>query len=732
MTPERWKQVKSVLAAVLERRGEERPAFLEAACGEDSGLRGEVESLLAAAASPVVGSSWPVTDDILAATTGARLVPPGISSVVASAALRGADPGLVGQTLDGKYRLEKPLGEGGMGAVYLATHVGTDRPVALKLIAPAVAGRAEFVERFRREARAAGRLRHPGVVDVTDFGVATIGAEPFPYLVMEYLDGCSLAELLREEARLPLPWVVDIIEQACSAVQEAHEQGILHRDLKPDNLWLEPNRRGGFTVKVLDFGLAKLGDASRPIGAPPTAAAAPAGATGRDAAEDTPLAFDGKTLGGSAVAAGHGAAATRAGEAALTRVGDVLGTPAYMSPEQCRGLPLDTRSDVYSLGVIAYRMIAGTTPFSGDARAVLRQHVSDAPPPLRERRTGVPASVGELVASALAKDPAQRPRSAAAFATALRARSEGAGPLLQRLVILLGERYPVLLRLSALGHLPLAVAALALAVTGQWFGPLGTVRLPALLSTRGILVVSVALSGLATSALCEAAVLRSLVEPLRPVTLVPLLAGLRRRSRAYVATLAPFLALGPYLVLVVLVADRLRIGPLEMLLLTAPVIAALLWALLHLRSVLFLSSVIHVEGLSGGAALARSAELARRAVQQLPAVGQAALMTALLAGPVWAALAYGVSQLELLAARVGWTALGPVTISGLAGLLATPLLVLGLPAFGVSASLLYFRTREADGESLADILGRLESDAPPIAWRSRLKERVRERMGSGA
>jgi hypothetical protein len=300
------------------------------------------------------------------------------------------------------------------------------------------------------------------------------------------------------------------------------------------------------------------------------------------------------------------------------------------------------------------------------------------------------------------------------------------------LVVLLGERYPLLLRLSAIGHLPLAAAALALALTGQWFGPLGAVSLPALLSARGLLVVSIALSGLATSALCEAAVLRSLVEPLRPVPLVPLLAGLRRRSRAYATTLAPFLALGPYLVLVVLVGDRLRMGPLEILLLAAPVIGVALWALLQIRSVLFLSSVMHVEGLSGRAALARSAELARRAVRQLPAVGQAALLTALLAGPVWAALAYGVSRLELLAGRLGWTALGPVTIAGLAGLLATPLLALGLPIFGVTGSLLYFRTREADGESLAEILGMLEGEAPATAWRSRLKERVRERIGSGA
>src|ERR1700730_1265280 len=166
----------------------------------------------------------------------------------------------VGQTLDEKYRLERLLGQGGMGAVYLATHLGTERYVALKLIAPELMRNDEFVERFKREARAAGRLRHPNVVDVTDFGFAQAGADRLAYLVMEYLDGCTLGDVLAEEKRLPLEWVVDILEQVGSAVHEAHQQGIVHRDLKPDNIWLEPNRLGGYRVKVLDFGIAKLAE----------------------------------------------------------------------------------------------------------------------------------------------------------------------------------------------------------------------------------------------------------------------------------------------------------------------------------------------------------------------------------------------------------------------------------------------------------------------------------------
>src|SRR5688572_4358203 len=171
-----------------------------------------------------------------------------------------ATPSLIGQVLDGKYRIEEQLGKGGMGAVYYATHLGTERPVALKVISPHLMQQDEFVERFRREARAAGRLRHPNVVDVTDFGFAKVSGEQVAYLVMEYLDGYTLNDALAEESRLPLNWVIDILEQTCAAVDEAHQQGIIHRDLKPENIWLEPNHRGSYTIKVLDFGIAKLDD----------------------------------------------------------------------------------------------------------------------------------------------------------------------------------------------------------------------------------------------------------------------------------------------------------------------------------------------------------------------------------------------------------------------------------------------------------------------------------------
>ena len=330
-------------------------------------------------------------------------------------------PGLehyVGEVLDEKYRLEHLLGQGGMGAVFLATHLGTERYVALKLISPQFMRNSEFVERFKREARAAGRLRHPNVVDVTDFGFAAVKNGEVAYLVMEYLDGCTLGDVLAEERRLPLEWVADILDQVCSAVHEAHQQGIVHRDLKPDNIWLEPNRLGSYRVKVLDFGIAKLGEASAPVPDDDPAATliddlAPPSLTNAHLESDTllrPAGDESQTLGmkvkGDGEAVGtvlqkkpvtaamehdndgtllfdqgtHSGArhtahiATSPAGAALTRVGAIMGTPLYMSPEQCGGGRVDTRSDIYSLGVIAYQMLVGEPPFEGNTSVVMRAH----------------------------------------------------------------------------------------------------------------------------------------------------------------------------------------------------------------------------------------------------------------------------------------------------------------------------------------------------------------------
>src|SRR6266568_1643570 len=397
----------------------------------------------------------------------------------------------LGQTLDEKYRLERLLGQGGMGAVYLATHLGTERYVALKLITPQFMRNEEFVERFKREARAAGRLRHPNVVDVTDFGFAHVGSDRVAYLVMEYLDGCTLSSVLAEEQRLPLYWAVDILEQVCSAVHEAHQQGIVHRDLKPDNIWLEPNRLGGYRVKVLDFGIAKLaeadGDASvnkiydtvvsaNPplMTEAPTAIAQPAGALSATspAIPRTKIAPDLETEtligpasdeirsgrdtqqiddGGKTRLFAHGAHRTTGAErfttdemntavsTGLTRVGAILGTPLYMSPEQCRGEHLDARSDVYSLGIIAYQMLTGAPPFTGETTQIIRAHKESQPVSVRQLNKKLPRRVSRIVMSALEKDRAARPQTALAFASAIRANSDGLGALYRRAFSLYSE-----------------------------------------------------------------------------------------------------------------------------------------------------------------------------------------------------------------------------------------------------------------------------------------------------
>src|SRR6185369_3632765 len=496
----------------------------------------------------------------------------------------------VGQVLDEKYHLERLLGQGGMGAVYLATHLGTERYVALKLIAPQFMRNEEFVERFKREARAAGRLRHPNVVDVTDFGFSGSGHDRVAYLVMEYLDGCTLSDVLAEEDRLPLYWAVDIIEQVCAAVHEAHQQGIVHRDLKPDNIWLEPNGLGGYRVKVLDFGIAKLGEASssntdliapskpplppaeevstlvlspeemtevviagaqarlkKPIPTPSKDLEAntliqPASASAPDVNEPPEENSDATRLFHDARLTGAGGRLTSVGSSTaaasgLTRVGAILGTPLYMSPEQCRGERLDARSDVYSLGIIAYQMLTGSPPVTGQTTSIIRAHTESAPVPIRSFNKKLPKRVAGAVMWALEKDKHARPQTAIAFSGAIRANADGLGALYRRAFSLYSEYFPEFLKLSLLAHIPVfIVMGMTLAVRladKQLSKPaLIAIGIPIALFS----VVAKFLTGSIISGVTAIIVTKLAVMPMKPVTLRSAFDVLRKRWRPFIKT----------------------------------------------------------------------------------------------------------------------------------------------------------------------------------------------------
>ena len=445
---------------------------------------------------------------------------------------------LIGQTIDGKYRVESLLGRGGMGAVFRAVHLGTDRVVALKVIAPALAEHPEYLARFSREARACGRLRHPGIVDVTDFGIAQQNGRSLAYLVMEFLDGMTLADVLKQQPRPPLPWVIDILEQTCSAVEEAHRLGILHRDLKPENIWLETNRRGGHSVKVLDFGLARLGkdeqdkqdkQDSRIEGLEDRREEAASHTA--HAAMDVDATFAGVTLDRTIDTAAQNSA-----------VSTVTGTPAYMSPEQTRGELVSARTDVYSLGVIAYRMVAGQLPFEGSVSDVLNAQLGKDPPPLRSIRPDVHEDAARLIAAALSKDPAQRPASAGTFGNMLGAQLEPASAFFRRAAVLMIDRLGLFLKLGAIACAPMLLLSAAVAAWQLSHGWLG---LPAI-TARGTGIALTCLfmfSLFAQTALgvTPIFVLRAIAEPLRPLDVGPIWRAYRPRIERWVRAMLPFM-----------------------------------------------------------------------------------------------------------------------------------------------------------------------------------------------
>jgi serine/threonine protein kinase len=332
---------------------------------------------------------------------------------------------MIGEILDGKYRIDKQLGAGGMGNVYLATHLGTTRVVAVKVIAPRWAAEPQFLARFQREAQACGRLRHPNIVNVTDFGIARAAGGDMPYLVMEFLDGQTLSDFQKATPRISLPLIADLLDQIGLALAEAHRHGIVHRDLKPDNIWLEPNGRGGYTVKVLDFGVAKvnlLGDWAPPVKETPEASA-PQTVTPQPA-------MPGDELETAVIETAHEETETVAmaptptpagssgsfdsGAGAQTMPGSLIGTPAYMSPEQALGQEIDFRSDIYSLAVVAYSLVCGALPFTGKHSGLFEFHRTGSPPPPASIQK-IPRDVSDAILAGLERNPADRPPSAIAF-----------------------------------------------------------------------------------------------------------------------------------------------------------------------------------------------------------------------------------------------------------------------------------------------------------------------------
>jgi serine/threonine-protein kinase len=274
------------------------------------------------------------------------------------------------QTIAGRYRIERRLGVGGMSTVHLAFDQRLERYVALKLLAEHLADDPTFVSRFRREALAAARLIHPNIVQVFDFGFDEHQHQHF--IVMEHVPGHSCAELLRDHGRLDVEEAVEIIGQACRGLDYAHRNGVVHRDVKPGNLLVSEAE----VIKLADFGIARA-----------------------------------------------------AGQSSITQVGSVLGTAAYLAPEQARGEEAGPRSDIYSLGVVAYQLLSGRLPYEANSLSELTlKQQRESPPPLEQLNPLVPPELARAVTLALGLSPEQRPADAISFGEALRKGAHGIEP----------------------------------------------------------------------------------------------------------------------------------------------------------------------------------------------------------------------------------------------------------------------------------------------------------------
>jgi serine/threonine-protein kinase len=288
------------------------------------------------------------------------------------------DDPLVGTTIDGRYQVDKKLGEGGMGVVYLARHAVIGSKCALKVLRGELSGEGEVSERFIQEARAAAAIGNEHIIQITDFGQLPDGAA---YFVMEFLDGKALHDIIQDTTKIDSARTLHIVTQCCEALAAAHSSDIVHRDLKPDNIFLV--RKGGSDdfVKILDFGIAKVQSSE-----------------------------SGKRL---------------------TKTGMIFGTPQYMSPEQAAGSGVDARTDIYSLGIIMYEMLCGHVPFEADTfMGVLTKHLYEEPIPPRRLVPPIdmPHNLEAILLKAIAKKPDKRYQSMGEFAQDLRAVAEGRTP----------------------------------------------------------------------------------------------------------------------------------------------------------------------------------------------------------------------------------------------------------------------------------------------------------------
>jgi serine/threonine-protein kinase len=360
VSPERWERVAEIFGSAMDAGTEDRERIVIAECAGDEEFEREVRALLAAD-TPAESLQGVVQQAMIVLSATAS--PP---TDLACDALKDAGVG-IGAQIDGRYQIVRILGSGGMGVVIEAVHTALDERVAIKLLSARALSTERARARFIREGRAAAKMRSAHIVKIRDVGTLPSGA---PFMVMDLLDGADLAAVRAARGRLPYREAVMIALQVCEALATAHAAGVVHRDIKPGNLFLERARHGDVVVKLLDFGISKLLD---------------------DSGDD---------------------------DGVLTRSSELVGSPAYMSPEQLRSSrDVDERADIWSLGVVLYELLAGARPFAAKSFAELCTKVlQQEPPPL----TGPwPEELASVVSRCMTREAHARYRDVGALAVAL-------------------------------------------------------------------------------------------------------------------------------------------------------------------------------------------------------------------------------------------------------------------------------------------------------------------------